>query len=48
MKRSRQGNTEGMLGLLIILLVVVLLVGLIGGPRYYRRRGTVVEREYDV
>lgn len=40
-----------MLTLLIILLVAVLLFGMIGGPRYYSRRGTttrVVEREYDV
>ena len=37
-----------MITLLIIVLAVVLILGLIGGPRYYRRRGTVVEREYDV
>ena len=37
-----------MLTLLLILLVVLLVAGLIGGPRYYRGRRTVVEREYDV
>jgi uncharacterized protein YneF (UPF0154 family) len=38
-----------MLTILLLLLVVVLLAGMIGGPRYYRSRGTtVVEREYDV
>lgn len=37
-----------MLTLLIVLLVVLLLAGLIGGPRYYRGRRTIVEREFDV
>ena len=37
-----------MITLLVILIAVVLLLGLIGGPRYYRRRGTVIEREYEV
>lgn len=37
-----------MLTLLLILLLVVVLVSVIGGPRYYRGRRTIVEREYDV
>ena len=37
-----------MMSLLIVLLVVLLVAALVGGPRYYRGRRTVVEREYDV
>ena len=42
------GNTEGMITLLLIVLAVVLIAALVGGPRYYRGRRTVVEREYEV
>lgn len=37
-----------MVTLLVILLAVLLVAALIGGPRYYRGRHTVVEREYEV
>jgi hypothetical protein len=36
-----------LLTLLIIVAVIVAILALIGGPRYYRGRRTVV-REYDV
>lgn len=37
-----------MITLLVILLAVLLVAALVGGPRYYRGRRTVVEREYEV
>jgi hypothetical protein len=37
-----------MLTLLILVAIVLVLLAAIGGPRYYRGRRTVVEREYDV
>lgn len=37
-----------MLTILLIVLLVLVVLGAFGGPRYYRGRRTVVEREYDV
>ena len=37
-----------MLTVLLIVLLVLVLAGALGGPVYRRRRGVVVEREYDV
>ena len=42
------GTEADMITLLVILLAVLLIAALVGGPRYYRGRRTVVEREYDV
>jgi hypothetical protein len=37
-----------MLTILLIILAIVLIAGLVGGPRYYRGRRTIVERDYDL
>jgi len=39
------GKATSMLTLLILLFVIVLLAGMFAGPRYYRGRRTIIERD---